>query len=63
MKFKFKNHEDYLTQRNTALAEAEAALTDGDQEKYDERVQYVNEMDILIAVDTNVTAIFQNPHR
>lgn len=45
MKFKFKNHEDYLTQRNTALAEAEAALTDGDQEKYDERVQYVNEMD------------------
>ncbi|MBQ9491118.1 MAG: phage major capsid protein [Lachnospiraceae bacterium] len=45
MKFKFKNHEDYLSQRNAALAEAEAALTDSDQEKYNERVQYVNDMD------------------
>ena len=45
MKFKFKNHEDYLAQRNAALAEAEAALTDGDQERYNERVQYVNDMD------------------
>ena len=45
MKFKFKNHEDYLSQRNAALAEAEAALTDGDQERYNERVQYVNDMD------------------
>ena len=45
MKFKFKNHEDYLAQRNVALAEAEAALNEGDQEKYNERVEYVNAMD------------------
>ena len=45
MKFKFKNHEDYLAQRNAALAEAETALNEGDQEKYNERVEYVNAMD------------------
>ena len=45
MKFKFKNHEDYLTQRDAALAEAQTALDEGNQEAYEERVQYVEDMD------------------
>lgn len=45
MKFKFKNHEDYLAQRNEMLNQAEAAINDGDQERYDDLVNTVNAMD------------------
>ena len=43
--FKFKNYEDYKNQRNAALNEAEALLSEGKMDEYNEKVQYVQEMD------------------
>lgn len=43
--FKFKNYEDYKNQRNAALNEAEALLSEGKMNEYNEKVQYVQEMD------------------
>lgn len=41
--FKFKDYADYKAQRDAALTEAEVALTNG--ENYEEKVQYVKDMD------------------
>ena len=42
---KFKDHADYMAQRNALLNEAETLLQDGNTEQYDAKVEEINKLD------------------
>lgn len=42
---KFKDHADYMAQRNALLNEAETLLQDGNTEQYDAKVEEINALD------------------
>lgn len=42
---KFKDHADYMAQRNALLNDAEALLQDGNTEQYDAKVEEINALD------------------
>lgn len=42
---KFKDHADYMAQRNALLNEAETLLQDGNTEQYDAKVEEINTLD------------------